>query len=222
MAWGSSNIGGKSPKAESYDIVLLTSGWTADTTYADYGFRYKYVISGITDKSVASMVFDANSVNPASEAGVLSATQTAEDCIYFYSESVPESNLTGVAIISEDVPVQEIGAGFDPNNYVKTSSIGAPSGVAGLDGRGRVLTSQLPPMDYVPTSKVGVASGVASLGADGKIPASQLPEIGSTGGHVVSGTAPDNTGLLWVDTASGGVLKYHNGTSWTVVASAWG
>jgi hypothetical protein len=42
------------------------------------------------------------------------------------------------------------------------------------------------------------------------------------GGSYVGTTAPSNTEILWVDTANGGILKYHNGTSWTTVKSVWG
>lgn len=35
------------------------------------------------------------------------------------------------------------------------------------------------------------------------------------GGFIVSGSAPSNTNVLWIDTNSG--LKYHNGTEWVLV-----
>lgn len=34
-------------------------------------------------------------------------------------------------------------------------------------------------------------------------------------------TAPANTNIFWVDTGNGGILKYHNGTTWVPVGSAW-
>lgn len=46
--------------------------------------------------------------------------------------------------------------------------------------------------------------------------------ISNAGGHIVSATAPSNTNLLWIDTANGGVLKYHDGSSWVGVKGVWG
>ena len=43
------------------------------------------------------------------------------------------------------------------------------------------------------------------------------------GGHVISDTAPDDTDLLWIDTANKGSLKYYDTTTstWKNVASIW-
>lgn len=46
--------------------------------------------------------------------------------------------------------------------------------------------------------------------------------IANAGGFVASTTAPSNTKLLWIDTSNGGVLKYHNGTSWVSTKAVWG
>ena len=35
-------------------------------------------------------------------------------------------------------------------------------------------------------------------------------------------TAPNDTKLLWIDSSSGGVLKYYNGSAWTAIKSVWG
>lgn len=45
------------------------------------------------------------------------------------------------------------------------------------------------------------------------------PLIGSGGGFVVSTTAPENTNVLWIDTANG--LKYYNGSAWVAVPVAY-
>ena len=34
-------------------------------------------------------------------------------------------------------------------------------------------------------------------------------------------TAPTNTNLLWIDTTSGSILKYHNGTDWVAISAAF-
>ena len=53
--------------------------------------------------------------------------------------------------------------------------------------------------------------------------------IGGSGGGVdtivvASNTAPDNTKVLWVDTANSNLLKYYNETTgaWTPISAAWG
>lgn len=42
------------------------------------------------------------------------------------------------------------------------------------------------------------------------------------GGCQIGTSAPANTKLLWMDTASGGILKYYNGSSWVTTKSVWG
>lgn len=44
----------------------------------------------------------------------------------------------------------------------------------------------------------------------------------STGnGIVISDSEPKNKKLQWIDTSTGGILKYFNGTEWVPVASVW-
>lgn len=54
---------------------------------------------------------------------------------------------------------------------------------------------------------------------DGKVPEEQLP---LTGGCVAQDTAPENTKLLWIDTANGAITKYWNGTEWVATGAVWG
>jgi hypothetical protein len=60
-------------------------------------------------------------------------------------------------------------------------------------------------------------TGKADL-VGGKVPQSQLT---NPGGSLVSATAPANTSILWIDTTSGGILKYHNGTDWVQAKYAY-
>lgn len=43
-------------------------------------------------------------------------------------------------------------------------------------------------------------------------------------GFAAGTTAPEDTGLLWIDTTAGGVLKYHDAASntWKAVKAVWG
>lgn len=44
---------------------------------------------------------------------------------------------------------------------------------------------------------------------------------GSGGGIVVSETAPEDTNVLWIDTANGGIAKYHDGSVWRPIVAVW-
>lgn len=41
-------------------------------------------------------------------------------------------------------------------------------------------------------------------------------------GVYVGDNAPENTGMLWIDTGNGGVSKYFNGTIWVTTKAVWG
>lgn len=44
-----------------------------------------------------------------------------------------------------------------------------------------------------------------------------------TSGRVhIGDSAPSDTTMAWVDTGNGGILKYYNGSEWTVVKAVWG
>lgn len=96
---------------------------------------------------------------------------------------------------------------------------GTANGIATLDDSGKVPADQLPSMDYIPTSQKGAAGGVASLDGSGKVPETMLPV---QGGLVAQATAPSNTKLGWIDTGSGNILKYYNGSAWAPIGSVWG
>ena len=103
--------------------------------------------------------------------------------------------------------------------YAKLDSKGKPGGFASLNEQGKVPASELPPLNYVPTSEKGTPGGVAILDKDGKVPEEQLPV---QGGLVAQPEPPGNTKLGWIDTGSGNILKYYNGTDWVPIGSVWG
>lgn len=46
---------------------------------------------------------------------------------------------------------------------------------------------------------------------------------GAGGGIIVSKSAPPgDASMLWIDTTSGGVSKYWNGSAWVATAAVWG
>lgn len=68
-----------------------------------------------------------------------------------------------------------------------------------------------------PTVDLNVQLLAIEVKGDGVIWGSPL--IGSSGGFVVSTTAPENTNVLWIDTVNG--LKYYNGSAWVAVPIAY-
>lgn len=71
----------------------------------------------------------------------------------------------------------------------------------------------------IPVSQRGTVNGVATLDGTGKIPKTQLP---TTGGYVRQSWAPGDTTLLWMDSGSGDIVKYFNGSAWVPVPATWG
>lgn len=82
---------------------------------------------------------------------------------------------------------------LETGGYIKSNEKGAASGVASLDGSGKVPYSQLPSMNFIPTSQKGVAGGVATLDSEGKVKSSQLPDIGNMNIKVVEYTGTGST-----------------------------
>lgn len=41
-------------------------------------------------------------------------------------------------------------------------------------------------------------------------------------GFIVSNEAPENTGILWIDSGNDYILKFWNGTAWTGIRGVWG
>lgn len=89
----------------------------------------------------------------------------------------------------------------------------------------------------------GYSGNTITVVADGEIPSVDIPiEIlsfhekdqsngtvawnlpsGSSKEYIVpSASAPSDTGVLWIDTANGGITKYYNGSTWVATAAVWG
>lgn len=43
----------------------------------------------------------------------------------------------------------------------------------------------------------------------------------ATGGTHIGSSSPSNKKLMWLDTSSGGVLKYYDGVEWVPTLSTW-
>ncbi len=77
-----------------------------------------------------------------------------------------------------------------------------------------LVASMLESVDYLYQNR-------APLDENGKVPEENLPV---QGGLAAQDTAPENTRLGWIDTGSGGVLKYYDegAGAWKPVAAVWG
>lgn len=74
------------------------------------------------------------------------------------------------------------------------------------------------PCDTTYSAATQSAAGLMSAADKAK-----LDNLSGGGGVVVASTAPaGDSSKLWIDTASGGVAKYWNGTAWTACKSVWG
>jgi len=78
-----------------------------------------------------------------------------------------------------------------------------------------------PLLQQILTNIHALKLGKAELDADGKVPAEQLPV---QGGLVAQAEPPDNTRLGWIDTGSGGVLRYYDAKAgaWKPAQAVWG
>lgn len=124
----------------------------------------------------------------------------------------------------------------------------AAGNLAALDSTGGLADSGKKPADFDPAGSAEAVRGslsthtgntqnphgvtAAQVGADpagsasSALTAAKAYTDGQLGAFSVKpfyagATAPENTNLLWIDTQSGGVLKYHNGTGWVLVAAAY-
>lgn len=89
-----------------------------------------------------------------------------------------------------------------------------PKGETGLQGEAGPQGPQGPQGETGPAGPQGPKGETGPPGPQGA--AGAACQIGAS--------APEDTGLLWIDTAAGGVLKYHDAASntWKAVKAVWG
>lgn len=61
-----------------------------------------------------------------------------------------------------------------------------------------------------------------SINNTGTTPTATLSGGGGSSGHLVSATAPDDTSVLWIDSANGYFAKIWDGSKWVGISAAWG
>jgi hypothetical protein len=110
---------------------------------------------------------------------------------------------------------------------VATTALGAASGVATLDGTGKLTSAQKPTytaaeVSAIATTAKGAASGVAGLGADSRVPVAQLPLIGqvtavkkSTEYAVTANVTPTTDAELTIPVVANAVYDVELACAWT-------
>lgn len=107
--------------------------------------------------------------------------------------------------------------------YDKLDEDAAATGDAYLTVR-KVRQENIPPVGVSGTLYITEQGGVYFAGDGGQV----IPLHGGGGAasptqaiFSAGTTAPENTGLLWIDTGAG-VTKYYNGSDWATLPVAWG
>ena len=110
--------------------------------------------------------------------------------------------------------------------YTHSQSAHAPSNaqanvIETIKVNGTALTPSSKAVNITTTTYTLTKSGniIKLSGSDGS---SYEVSAGGTGGVAIGTSAPSDTGLAWIDTGNGGVLKYYNGSAWTTTKSVWG
>ena len=84
-----------------------------------------------------------------------------------------------------------------------------------------ILNKQISRKDFVKGS-AALAAGLMVMGPGKAMAAGMTFKDNIKSEVVISALAPSDKGSLWVDTGSGGVVKYFNGTSWEATKAVWG
>lgn len=77
------------------DLIIPTSSWLTDGTYADYSYRARIAISVVSVNDSVDVNLDIPSVGIANESELSSAVVSFAGGFYLYSKAVPTANLSG-------------------------------------------------------------------------------------------------------------------------------
>lgn len=84
-----------------------------------------------------------------------------------------------------------------------------------------ILDKQMTRKDFI-KGTAAVAAGLALFDPAKALAGGMTFSDNVSSDVVISTLAPANTGVLWVDTGSGGVLKYFDGNAWVATKAVWG
>ena len=84
-----------------------------------------------------------------------------------------------------------------------------------------ILDKKISRKDFVKGS-AALAAGVMAFGPANAMASGMTFNDNLKTEVVISAFAPADKRSLWLDTSSGGVIKYHNGSSWEDTKAVWG
>ena len=104
------------------------------------------------------------------------------------------------------------------NNWAPTKTGTGASGTWGISVSGNAATAT----KLQTTRKITLSGDITGSGSFDGSGDLTITTSNVGGGSYIGNTAPSNTKLLWIDTGSGGVMKYWNGSAWTATKAVWG
>lgn len=185
---------------------------------------YKYVLK--------NYLIDADALKELSSA-TNSAVETAEDAASSVRDvlssigamgivyDVLVENASGTYTVTSGLPSTLPARIFDIRFIAPANSIAGNS--LKLVAEGSVIPIKMINGKAVPANIWAKGSVVQlSINNTGTTPTATLSGGGGSSGHLVSATAPDDTSVLWIDSANGYFAKIWDGSKWVGISAAWG
>ena len=185
---------------------------------------YKYVLK--------NYLIDADALKELSSA-TNSAVETAEDAASSVRDvlssigamgivyDVLVENASGTYTVTSGLPATLPARIFDIRFIAPANSIAGNS--LKLVTEGSVISIKMINGKAVPANIWAKGSVVQlSINNTGTTPTATLSGGGGSSGHLVSATAPDDTSVLWIDSANGYFAKIWDGSKWVGISAAWG
>lgn len=185
---------------------------------------YKYVLK--------NYLIDADALKELSSA-TNSAVETAEDAASSVRDvlssigamgivyDVLVENASGTYTVTSGLPATLPARVFDIRFIAPANSIAGNS--LKLVTEGSVISIKMINGKAVPANIWAKGSVVQlSINNTGTTPTATLSGGGGSSGHLVSATAPDDTSVLWIDSANGYFAKIWDGSKWVGISAAWG
>jgi len=185
---------------------------------------YKYVLK--------NYLIDADALKELSNA-TNSAVETAEDAASSVRDvlssigamgivyDVLVENASGTYTVTSGLPSTLPARIFDIRFIAPANSIAGNS--LKLVAEGSVIPIKMINGKAVPANIWAKGSVVQlSINNTGTTPTATLSGGGGSSGHLVSATAPDDTSVLWIDSANGYFAKIWDGSKWVGISAAWG
>lgn len=142
-----------------------------------------------------------------------------EWCFIVYDVLV--ENASGTYTVTSGLPATLPARIFDIRFIAPANSIAGNS--LKLVTEGSVISIKMINGKAVPANIWAKGSVVQlSINNTSTTPTATLSGGGGSSGHLVSATAPDDTSVLWIDSANGYFAKIWDGSKWVGISAAWG